>query len=89
MGDCILRKAILTIVLAGLSVLITFGNTLTGEIRGGVLDLETKLVLPKVAVRLASVDRGWKRPAPAGLCGAKGSFARVKVLKSFKAIMVF
>jgi hypothetical protein len=58
-----LRKAILTIVLVAVSAFVILGDTLTGEIRGRVLDTETKLVLQAVAVNLQSVDRGWTRPA--------------------------
>ena len=49
----------LLLVMAG----VTLADTLTGEIKGRVLDVETKSALPDVAVSLLSTDRGWQRPA--------------------------
>jgi Carboxypeptidase regulatory-like domain/TonB dependent receptor-like, beta-barrel len=41
---------------------IVAADTLTGEIHGGVLDTQTKLVLPDVAVTLSNTDKEWQRP---------------------------
>src|SRR5262249_6512596 len=53
------------LVLIGLliGVGIIVADTLTGEIHGGVLDTETKLTLPAVAVTLTNADQQWRRPA--------------------------
>src|SRR6185436_5464496 len=60
-----LAAVALAILLAGFA----FGDTMTGEISGGVLDTETKLVLPAVAVKLTSTDRGWQKPAETDAAG--------------------
>ena len=46
-------------------------DTLTGEIRGGVLDTETKGAMPAVAVTMLNVDRGWQKP---GETDAQGNY---------------
>jgi Carboxypeptidase regulatory-like domain/TonB dependent receptor-like, beta-barrel len=56
-----LRPSILLWIIAAAGI--CFSQALTGEIKGGVADTETKLALPAVAVRLLSVDRGWQKPA--------------------------
>ncbi len=61
----IIRLIALTVLLAGISV----ADTLTGEIRGEVLDTETTLVLPDVGVTLSNADRGWQKPAQTDAAG--------------------
>lgn len=39
----------------------TFADTLTGEVRGTVLDVESRQPLVGAAVTLTNVDRGWQR----------------------------
>jgi hypothetical protein len=58
------RRNTILFVLAALILAagITVADTLTGEIHGGVLDTQTKLVLPDVAVTLSNSDKEWQRP---------------------------
>ena len=56
-----IRAILVVCVLGGAGAIVA--DTLTGEIRGGVVDKATHLVIPAVIVDLLSVDRGWQKPA--------------------------
>jgi carboxypeptidase family protein len=58
-SDIAFTLAVLLLLTGGMNL----ADTLTGEIRGGVLDTETGLALPAVAVGLLNIDRGWQRVA--------------------------
>ncbi len=49
---------------AGLWVAPAAADTLTGEVRGSVLDVQGRVPLPGAAVTLVNADRGWKRQLP-------------------------
>ncbi|HEV8129739.1 MAG TPA: TonB-dependent receptor [Acidobacteriota bacterium] len=47
--------------MASKQVLIVHADTLTGEVRGSVLDVQGKLPLTGVTMTLINIDRGWKK----------------------------
>jgi hypothetical protein len=51
-------------------------DTLTGEARGGVLDVESKTALPGATMTLLNVDRGWKKQ---GLTDGAGDYVFVQL----------
>lgn len=58
------RQALLGLLLTGmLAASVCRGDTLTGEVRGAVLDVDGNLPLPDVSVMLENVDRGWQKTA--------------------------
>jgi hypothetical protein len=47
-----------------------FADTLTGEVRGTVLDVEGRVPLTKVTVTLTNADRGWKKQVESDAAGS-------------------
>src|SRR5215470_13687489 len=57
-------------LLQALTILLLFAlapflhaDTLTGEVRGGVFDIESRNTLPDATMTLLNVDRGWRKQA--------------------------
>ena len=56
-----LKTFLLLLICIGLRLGICLGDTLTGEVRGGVVDIEGRVPLPAATATLINVDRGWER----------------------------
>ncbi len=54
---CVLASLCFFIVATAIVV----ADTMTGEVRGGVIDTETKNSLPAVSMKLQNVDQGWTK----------------------------
>jgi hypothetical protein len=64
------RKSLsLLIMIVGLCLQWSRADTLTGEVRGKVVDVQGRVALPEASVVLTNVDRGWKRPIPTDAAG--------------------
>ena len=58
-----LKLKTILLILIGLAVFpaACLADTLTGEVRGGVVDIEGRVPLPEANVTLINVDRGWEK----------------------------
>ena len=56
-----LKISLLCLIGMGASWTVVLGDTLTGEVRGGVVDIEGRVPLPEANVTLINVDRGWEK----------------------------
>ena len=56
-----LKTLVLFLMSLGASWAVCLGDTLTGEVRGGVVDIEGRVPLPESNVTLINVDRGWEK----------------------------
>ena len=55
------RSVLLFLIGLGVLPAVCLGDTLTGEVRGGVVDIEGRVPLPESNVTLINVDRGWEK----------------------------
>ena len=67
---------VLLFVFAGLSPLVCLADTLTGEVRGTVLDIEGRVLLAGASVTLTNTDRGWKKQL---LTDANGNYVFIQL----------
>ena len=56
-----LKTLFLLLISMTASWAVCLGDTLTGEVRGGVVDIEGRVALPEANVTLINVDRGWEK----------------------------
>lgn len=64
------------VVCASVASAIVLGDTLTGEVRGTVLDAAGKVPLPEASITLINVARGWKRQVQTA---AEGSYVFIQL----------
>jgi hypothetical protein len=62
-------RLLLSLLLLGFLPAVVHADTLTGEVRGTVLDVEGKVPLTKVTVTLINADRGWKKQVESDAAG--------------------